>query len=171
MIRTALLSPCGRYRYLLGRTWNDLLSASGSPRIALWVMLNPSTADAEIDDATVRRCIGFSKAQGFDGLEVANLYALRSRDPFGLTAASNPIGPETDQFLNEAADRAEVIVAAWGGFAMARASRAPWVTELLSRRGPVLCLGKTLKGDPRHPLYVPAAAKLEVYAEKARIGA
>src|SRR4026208_2484913 len=60
MTRAATISACTRYRYSLRRTW-----AEGCA-IVCFIMLNPSTADADIDDPTIRRCIGFGKSWNFD---------------------------------------------------------------------------------------------------------
>src|SRR5262249_14212908 len=96
--RAAVISDCGRYRYSLTRRWGD----AAEPR-ALFVMLNPSTADAEQDDPTIRRCIGFAKAWGMGSLEVVNLYALRATDPAALLSAPDPIGPKNDTMITSAA--------------------------------------------------------------------
>jgi len=61
---STIISPCGKYRYLLERKWGI-----GLPCVT-WIMLNPSTADAEKDDPTIRRCIGFSKAWGYGSLRL-----------------------------------------------------------------------------------------------------
>jgi hypothetical protein len=76
--KNALLSPCENYRYWLSRDWDDSLP------IVTFIMMNPSTADATIDDATIRKCVGFAKAWGFGRIRVVNLFALRSRDPLDL---------------------------------------------------------------------------------------
>jgi hypothetical protein len=44
-------------------------------------MLNSSTADAEIDDRPVRRCLCYGLAWGFSAITVVNLIALRAHDP------------------------------------------------------------------------------------------
>jgi len=80
MVRSAVISKCGRYRYLLTRKWGKRTD------FATFVMLNPSTADGFRDDATIRKCIGFAKRWGFDGIQVVNLFAWRSRDPLDLLA-------------------------------------------------------------------------------------
>src|SRR5690606_18576726 len=92
---TARFSPCGQYRYLLTR---PIPAPFWKPDAgeAVFVMLNPSTADASEDDPTIRRCIGFAKEWGCTGLTVANLYALRSTDPKGLWKHRDPVGPEND---------------------------------------------------------------------------
>lgn len=164
MERTALLSPCSTYRYLLGRWW-------GSGSHVAFVMLNPSTADAERDDPTIRRCIGYARAWGYSGLVVANLYAYRATCPADLWRAEDPIGPENDDHLYEAAMGAEEVVCAWG--ALAPRARAETVEDLLLGRGEILSGREVLKalrllkdGSPAHPLYLPASLAPVVYAEK-----
>src|SRR5262245_13227298 len=104
---SAELSPCGRYRYALTRTWGD------PKKVVCWVMLNPSTADADQDDPTIRRCLGFSRAWGAGGLVVVNLFALRATDPDQLRIAADPVGPDNDSHLSTAAF-GRLVVAAWG---------------------------------------------------------
>ena len=145
---SALFSDCGRYRYRLTRT------LSGSEGTLLILGLNPSTADASINDPTIRRCIGFGESWGHSKLVVANLFAWRATHPKDLKAAPAPIGPECDRVLKEEAARAARILVAWGvhGSFLHR-DRA--VLKLLE--GQTLeCLGKTKGGQPRHPLYIRA---------------
>ncbi len=71
MKRSAIISDCGRYRYVLTREWGTY------PPRALCVMLNPSTADAEVDDATIRSCVRLAKENGHGSLEVVNLLGVR----------------------------------------------------------------------------------------------
>jgi hypothetical protein len=77
-------------------------------------MLNPSTADAEKFDPTVRRCFGFARDWGFGGLEVVNLFALRSTYPEQLKKVSDPVGPENDAVIRRAVKAADLVVASWG---------------------------------------------------------
>lgn len=151
--RTAKLSEDGAYRYVLGRWWTT--PPSRSPVVDLWVMLNPSTADADIDDPTIRRCMGFSRSWGADGIRVVNLFALRATDPKALLSHPDPVGPENNWNLEGAARAAQDsggrIIAAWGAHSMAE-RRARDVRRLLGRD--VRCLGVTKSGAPRHPLYV-----------------
>ena len=139
---SAYLSPCERYRYELTRCW-----ANGP--IACWVMLNPSTADADVDDPTIRRCIEFSKRWGCGALVVVNLYAWRATNPRDLQRADDPIGPHNDRHIDVATRSADTVVCAWG--ASANPERAAEVLRLISRP---MCLGTTQGGAPRHPLYV-----------------
>lgn len=145
----AVLSGCGRYRYLLTRRWAD------DPAVT-FVMLNPSTADATTDDPTIRRCIGFAKSWGYGSLNVVNLFAFRATDPRDLLAATDPVGPRNDAFLH---DYLPVSVAAWGAHKLAVA-RARQVMQAFAGRPLLWCLGVTKDGHPRHPLYVRADAPL-----------
>lgn len=155
--RDARISDCGRYRYLLRRTWDH-----GTPR-ALFVMLNPSTADAEIDDATIRSCIRLSKGLGYGSFEVVNLFALRATDPAELQRATDPVGADNDGVIEGALGRCDLAICAWGAHQMAE-NRASSVKSLLrSRRPAVFCLGTTKAGAPKHPLYIKSGTPLQVY--------
>lgn len=137
----------GDYRYHLWRNWDATL-----PRV-LWVLHNPSTADAEADDQTVRRCAGFSRRWGYGGLEIVNLFAFRATDPRKLRLAPDPIGPENDRYLADAATRAAEIIVAWGEQGTYR-QRDRAVLRLLVRHAaqPPRCLGTVRNGCPRHPV-------------------
>ncbi|CAE6899338.1 DUF1643 domain-containing protein [Paraburkholderia domus] len=147
---SAVISECGRYRYLLERE-GDALTA-GTDRAA-FLMLNPSVADAAVDDPTIRRCRAFAKLWGCDGIIVANLYAYRSTDPSALWTCDDPVGPENDDHLYALGVCPGRIVCAWG--ANARDDRVREVVRVLQDVGAyLLCLGVTKSGAPRHPLYV-----------------
>jgi hypothetical protein len=156
--RTAILSLCGTYRYLLTRTWD----ANRSP--ACWVMLNPSTADATQDDPTIRRCVGFARDWGCGGIVVVNLFAFRATDPAALRTAPDPIGPDNDNHIRRAVTiGGATVVCAWGAHGTLL-GRGRSVADLIRSLGVVpQCLGTTRDGQPRHPLYVPSARALEAY--------
>lgn len=131
----ALFSEDGKYRYLLRRSW----SPPGEKTIA-WVMLNPSTADAMQDDATIRRCISFSKAWGYDSLTVVNLYAYRHHNPKRLLEQDDPVGkwnPTIIRAVLNAPDTREVVFA-WGAW---------WGNLHITKRPP----GSTWKASRRTP--------------------
>lgn len=153
----ARFSRCGRYRTRLDRWWDRSRPA------VLFIGLNPSTADAVRNDPTVRRCIGFAMRWGFGGLVVANAFAWRSTDPAGLLATPDPVGRGNDAAIAAAAAECGRVVAAWGvhGALLDRQRR---LAGLLGPIAPLWCLGRTREGFPRHPLYVPAAARLERFA-------
>jgi hypothetical protein len=124
-------------------------------------MLNPSSADATVDDPTVRRCIGFSRAWGMGALVVVNLFAFRTPSPGDLSRVDDPVGPENDDAIHDAVVRSRVVVAAWGAERLAR-RRTACVFEILAGLGrDVRCLGTTKDGSPRHPLYVAASTRPE----------
>lgn len=158
--KSAIISPCGTWRYRLTRVW------SSAPLLP-FVMLNPSIADADIDDPTIRRCMSFARRESAGGIMVVNLYGLRATDPKHLKSASNPIGPENDSHIRELANGGfhtfNVIVCAWG--ANASPSRSVNVMAMLRSAGAsTVCLGKTKSGEPKHPLYVSGAQPLVAFA-------
>lgn len=155
--RDAVISDCQKYRYLLRRTWDY-----DKPRV-LFVMLNPSTADAEIDDATIRSCIRLSKSLGYGSFEVVNLFAYRATDPEELGKVMAPVGERNDVTIEAAIGRCDLAICAWGAHRMAD-RRAKDVRALLrSYRPAVFCLGKTKTGAPKHPLYIKTGTPLETY--------
>jgi hypothetical protein len=141
----AVFDPDGIYRYLLWRCWD-----SGAPRV-VFVMLNPSTADASRNDPTIRRCIGFAQTWGFGSVGVVNLFAYRSTDWHELSRAANPVGPDNDFYLNQAVHGTNLVMAAWGNHG-ALAQQSSRVLSRIDR--PIHCLGFTRTGQPRHPLCV-----------------
>ena len=160
MTRNAVLSACGLYRYSLGRSWGY------GGRTALWVMLNPSTADAEQDDATIRRCIGFSRAWGYDGLRVVNLLAYRATHPRDMPAVlRDAIGPENDWHIERAIESASIVIAAWGATPFAT-SRARTVVRMITAKTDLHCLRLTKGGHPAHPVRLPASLMPIVYATR-----
>lgn len=154
--RSAVLSEDGVYRYRLTRRW-------GFGPTALFIMLNPSTADAMQDDPTIRRCRGFARSWGMAALDVVNLYAWRATKPADLPSDSRAVGPENDFHIRTAMRDVwitnGVAVAAWG--AHGKADRVAEVVDLAhSGCMPLLALGTTKAGHPRHPLYVKSDALL-----------
>ncbi len=135
----ACFDSSGAYRYRLWREWDAALPC------VVFVMLNPSTADGEGDDPTVRRCIGFARSWGFGRLEVVNLCAYRATTPSDLFGADDPVGRDNGAHLKTAVDGASLIVVAWGNNARNLAT---------PRFDGAHHIGLTKLGQPRHPLYV-----------------
>lgn len=151
--KSALIDPTGTYRYLLTRV------VPPSARRILWVMLNPSTADAFVDDATIRKIVGFSTRAGFGSIAVVNLFAFRSKEPQDLKraveAGKDPVGPECDRHLADEAIHAELVVCAWGAHG-SYLGRDVVVRNLLRKyhtSAALRVLGLTKQGQPVHPLY------------------
>lgn len=158
---SAIISADKRYRYALWREWD---TGTGT---CLFVMLNPSTADAEEDDPTIRRCIGYAKRWGAKRLAVGNLFALRSTDPKLLNTSKDPIGPDNDEWLAQLVTTADLAICAWGAVSGFPERRAVAVRYILRHPETVLdadrplalkprlrCLKLTQKGHPSHPLYL-----------------
>lgn len=154
----AILSPDNIYRYSLWRDWDSVL-----PWV-LWIMLNPSVADAKATDPTIRKCGGFTDKLGFGGFRVVNLYAFRATKPadmWGNCKAGNidPIGPDNDKHIIRALNQPDTkrVILAWGAAGGSRADeRRKDVARLVANQGHVpQCLGTTKEGYPRHPLMVP----------------
>jgi hypothetical protein len=161
--RGADLSPCGRYRYRLWRKW------SRDSSTCLFVMLNPSTADADTDDPTIRKCVGFAKRWRFGRVFVVNLFALRSTDPEGLLGQADPIGTSNDAFIRAEALCADRIVLAWGDCSpkirTMVSARAFAVRRMLApMQDKLVRIGVTKLGAPRHPLMRAYDSPVEAYA-------
>ena len=108
----AVFSDCGRYRYSLSRQW--VFPQNRAPRTVTFIMLNPSTADETKDDPTIRRCVGFAQAWGFERLEIVNLFAWRSPYPDDLLKSPEPVGHANDVAIKIAAGNGEIVIGAWG---------------------------------------------------------
>lgn len=153
----AIFDITATYRYSLWRVWS-----AASPRV-VFVMLNPSTADAQYNDPTIRRCIDFASSWGFGSVEVVNLFAYRATHPMQLRQVDDPIGADNNLFLVQALRRAACIVAAWGTHGTFL-SRDREVLELLKQAHTCYCFGLTKNGHPKHPLYVRGDSRLVTYA-------
>jgi hypothetical protein len=150
MIKEAYISDDGVYRYNLVRDKGDENSQA-----ILFIMLNPSVADAVFDDPTIRRCLGFADRLACDYMEVVNLFAFRATDPKDMKSAEDPVGPDNDTVIREALEDADVVICAWGAHGGYR-KRDAVVLDIVREMGHVPnSLGDLTKGgQPRHPLYL-----------------
>lgn len=157
---TAVISPCGLYRYRLDRPLSSLTAGRG---VVAFIMLNPSTADAEQDDPTIRRCLGFAWSLRAERLVVGNLFAFRATDPRKLTTyagCADPVGPDNDRHLAEIVAEADTVIAAWGSASKVHnlvKVRAPVVRSIVEAAGKPLHVLRLTRatGAPEHPLYLP----------------
>lgn len=158
----AALSPCRHYRWWLRRQWQPRLPP------LVFIGLNPSRADAERDDPTLRRIVGFARQWGFGSVTVLNLFARISPSPALLRRAADPVGTDNDRWLQRALDRRAAIWLGWGNQGAWR-GRDRQLLELMRqglvgeshRESRLFCLGLTAQGQPRHPLYAAAALPLQ----------
>lgn len=168
--REAKISNCGKYRYSLDRVWYDDSLFNSPAKITfqppmIFVMLNPSTADAFADDPTIRRCINFAKREGFQWLKVMNLFAGRATKPTDLFKMDDPSGPENEEHWEAARGMVQhygsQIVCAWGSNPKAKRQAERFLK--LMDGVEVHCLGTTKDGHPKHPLYLANDTQLEVF--------
>ena len=151
--KSAIISDCGLYRYELRRIWQ--------PKIGLvcWVMLNPSTADANSDDPTIRRCMGYTARWGYGGIIVVNEFGLRAKDPRELYKSDDPIGPENDEYIKKASAEAVLTIVAWGN----RGNYLGRDKIVLPMLTDPHYLALTKNGSPWHPLYLKKDLKPQVF--------
>ncbi len=157
---TAVLSACGAYRYRLGRRW-------GREAPLCFVMLNPSTADDNADDPTIRKCIGFAMRLGFGSIDVVNLFAYRATDPRELRRAGFQIGPHNDGWIDIAVRETRrlggEVVCAWGAHARGLARPAQVLDRIIRHAGvQPMVLERCADGTPSHPLMLPYTCRLSV---------
>lgn len=152
----AEFSECRKYRYVLWRRWGW----SGYAQQVMFIGLNPSTADETEDDPTIRRCIGFAKSWGYAGLLMMNAYAFRATNPREMKRQIDPVGPGNDEAFGYRRTQVGLIVACWGSHCSE--SRERQVCDAVGK--PIQCFGLTKAGRPKHPLYLPSCADLEVFS-------
>lgn len=150
ILRSAEISQDGLYRYQLLRRW-DVTQPS-----MIFIMCNPSTADAKVDDPTIVRCMGFARRENCGGITVINRFALRSTRPEHLLHHPDPVGPQNRDFWRLTLDyhHRGPVVAAWGASTPPELEDTPLPETVGTDRTGWLTLGYTLTGHPRHPLYV-----------------
>ena len=175
----ARISSDSKYRYKLWREWRGTHDPKhwrwfgekdgagqdlGEPLSVLFVMLNPSTADSDHDDATIRKCVSFAKQWCYERMEVANLFAYRATKPRSLfdakAAGEDIIGWQNCECVQDLARDAGLIVCAWGANAYGHEFHVKEVRGWLDPK-PQFCLGLTNDGFPRHPLYAPLNSPLK----------
>lgn len=153
MTGSAIFSECGLYRYRLSRD----LGRQGP--IVCMIGVNPSDADAEKNDATIRKDIGFGDRNGWGKLVKVNLCAAVSTDVRRLARMTDPVGPDNNDHLKAEMLCADFVIACWGPptkLPMRLRNRWREVLRLAELNGVLLhCIGTTNEGHPRHPLMTP----------------
>lgn len=142
----AEFSACRNYRYALWRIWDN------AKPFAMFIGLNPSTADEVKDDPTIIRCINFAKSWGYGGVCMTNLFAYCATKPSKMKAQTDPVGAENDDWLTKLAKDAEVVVATWGNDG-GHLNRSNVITNMLPN---LHYLKMNKSGEPAHPLYLKA---------------
>jgi hypothetical protein len=142
----------GPFRFALWRRWSER-------PIAAWLMCNPSTADAEDDDPTIRRVRHFSTVMGCGGAIVVNLWPLRTPYPAELWKRIDAeLTVEADrrnrEAIADAIGRSEVAFVAVGAEPWRRFPGTVKLALGAFQRPtvPHYVLGTTQDGAPLHPL-------------------
>lgn len=158
---SAILSPCGLFRYRLERP----IQPQGI--VAALFGVNPSTADATVNDHTIVKDIGFGRVNGWRHLIKGNVFAYRATDVTRLAHAADPIGPENDYHLARIIEDADVLVPCWGRIdkvpSVLRGDFADVLDMLRASGKPVMIFGLTSGGYPKHPLMLPYSTQLQRY--------
>jgi hypothetical protein len=146
-----------RYRYVLTHDWRDFsdcphLIPIDDRKSITWIGLNPSTADENQLDPTLRRVKGFSQAWGFNTFHMVNLFAYRATDPGDMKEAVDPVGPENDHWIYDSCSNSELTIVCWGSHGGFK-NRSKDVMEHLSGMK-LRCMGFTKEKHPKHPLYL-----------------
>lgn len=171
----ARFSSDGKYRYLLWREWKNPHDPENwlwygetkggrdpHPKPMLFVMLNPSTADAFKDDPTIGRCVNFAKASRYERLEVVNLFAYRTKSPKvlkALTHEHDPVGDQNQFHIQRAAEDAGIIILAWGAHGGHLRQDETVLDWLEPNAHKLRMLELTKGGRPKHPLYIHSARR------------
>jgi hypothetical protein len=162
IIKGARISDCKKYRYWLTRTWDDTLPQ------AIFIGLNPSTADAQKDDQTIRKLVNYADKWGYGRIIMLNVFAYRATDPRDLKHVNDPIGPDNDAEIDGAIkdmSSNDILVFMW----------SKWAKELMPRRVDTLqkkywdrahYFKLNTDGSPAHPLYLAGNLKPRKYVIK-----
>ena len=153
--KNATFSNCRTYRYSLSRIWDK------KKKLVLFIGLNPSTADEEVDDPTIRRCSGYAQNWGYGGFIIVNLFAYRTTLPSNLKKVKHPIGKDNDKYIVKLSKKADITVAAWGNNGnLYRRDK-----QVLSLVPNLVCLKINKSGQPAHPLYLKKDLKVTKFAK------
>jgi hypothetical protein len=148
MRRSAVFSEDKLHRLALFRIWDDEL-----PQLVV-CMLNPSTADDQVEDPTLLALIHFAKFWGYGGLWIVNLYSFRTAKPAEMFAnIARAIHADNEKHCAEAVFYARahggLMLAAWGNDGD---DKAAFFCQWASQHVDLVCLGTTLSGAPKHPM-------------------
>lgn len=161
---SAVISDCGQYRFRLDR----FVAAEG--KVFNFIGVNPSTADATLNDATVRKWIGFTKKNGGSRFIVTNLFGYRATDVNELKLMTDPFGPLNSRYMLNAVMEADIIVPCWGNsnkLPKSLRSHAYNTFEFLKSMvdqipgKKLMTFGYTKGGDPLHPLMLGYSTELQ----------
>lgn len=176
MIRSAILSECERYRLELGRAWYPLDNGKGWRPYIAFIGVNPSTADAEVDDASVRKMTGFAHRWSFCKFKLVNFAGYRATDVSMLSLIPRPIGPDNMSNWDHVKKvvthpDCSLVIPCWGNANKLKPHLRSALTEFTAQMRDIArtrpdrwrCLGYTATGDPKHPLMLPYSTPLQAW--------
>lgn len=143
------------HRLELWRIWGD-------PKpFVLWIGMNPSTAEADVDDNTVRIEQRFSREWGFAAYCKTNVMSYRVTNPAGLLQPGvNPADQRNLDIILGLAQQAGTVVLTIGSLPPRLRPYGETVVRVLANAGiQMKCLGVTADGSPRHVRGLPARAE------------
>ena len=149
MPNECIFSQDRNHRYTLIHRWDELLNPDHG---IAWICLNPSTADENQLDPTLRRIRDFSATWGYSFFVMLNLFAWRATQPADMKRTTDPIGPDNDRLIAHWSGRVDRVMLGWGEHG-AHLGRDQQVLAYLDRRK-TYCLERNASGQPKHPLYV-----------------
>lgn len=165
--KSAVISPCGKYRYSLSRIWDH------SADQIIFVGLNPSTADADKDDPTIRKLVAYSKRWGYGGFTIVNIFAYRSTDPALLLTLdkTTAIGELNGMYLRKYLGQQIIdkkkyfpeVVIMWGTKGYIHDQHKSILEWLQFLEQELHCFELSKDGYPKHPLYLPLNLKPVLY--------
>jgi hypothetical protein len=153
MEKDAIFSDDRIFRYVLWRIWDR------TKPLVTFIGLNPSTADEEADDQTIKKCVGFVKRWGYGGLYMVNLFAFRATRPRELLKSSDPVGPNNDEWIEKILKKADLVVGAWGNHGSLLGRGQYFVKNIPNFH--YLKINKS--GHSAHPLYIKYGSKLNKF--------
>lgn len=162
MMRSAVLSACGAFRFQLVRSLErELWHEHIKPGAIAWMLNNPSTADAEVDDPTVRKCWKYTTQWGYGSMMFVNTNPYRSTEPKLAKVPDEHVLLANDSWLRYAVTQCPYVIAAWGDKANPELVRR--AVNVIHPLGPLHALKVTKGGQPGHPLYLPGCAYPELW--------
>lgn len=159
----AVMSADYKFRYELWRIWD-----ATRPKVLL-IGLNPSKADANFDDHTIKRVRGFVEYWGYGGFYMGNLWSIRATDPFEMELVRDAwprqqeyiCNAENDMHLLNMADLCEKIVFCWG----TSYTKPDRLVKVKSMFPLAWCIEVAKNGEPKHPLYLKKNLPLRPYGQ------
>ena len=149
MERCAEFDKKREYRFVLKRKWG-----TNADNFVNFILLNPSTADENTDDPTIRRCINFAQSWRYDGIWVTNLFAYKATEPENMKKADDPVGEKNDSYIEKYAEKSKKIVVAWGDDGDFRNRRNQVIRILSQLEKDLYCFHINKSGNPQHALRV-----------------